>query len=366
MKFRAHFKMRGNIPSYSPKSGAISIILKWPLRLLVFAVMLLGSGLTLAQQGAVSQSLEWTKIVSAARQTGKVILYTNTAQALNDRIRADFVNAVPGIALEVVRLSSSDIRVKLDLERQTGSDGADAVITAETIWLDERGKEGVLMAPSGPAARNWPKEYMLQRVAPILSLETLIVAYNSKLVRKPITSYRDLLDPQWKGKIASPTFRGAAVIAWCDWLEQTQGMDFMQKLASQELVIRSSGTDAAQSVAAGETEMTIIGNPSVLQALIKRGAPIAMFTPNPAFATYFSGAALGWSKRPNSALVLIDYLMSVRGQTVWNGAGESASPLPGIAGSLNPQSMYVMEATKYTSQALQQAGDKWDRLFRQR
>jgi hypothetical protein len=31
MKLRAYFKMRGNIPSYSPISKAISVILKWPL-----------------------------------------------------------------------------------------------------------------------------------------------------------------------------------------------------------------------------------------------------------------------------------------------------------------------------------------------
>ncbi len=42
--FKSYSEMRGHLPSYSPKSGAISVIPKWPLRLLKFSplVALLG------------------------------------------------------------------------------------------------------------------------------------------------------------------------------------------------------------------------------------------------------------------------------------------------------------------------------------
>src|SRR5665811_439016 len=43
--------MRGSLPSCSPKSGAISIILKWPLRLLRFSVELAQVGKLLGYPG---------------------------------------------------------------------------------------------------------------------------------------------------------------------------------------------------------------------------------------------------------------------------------------------------------------------------
>ena len=48
---RAYYKMRGYIPSYSPKLEAISVILKWPLRQIVplLAAALLAAGCATAQ-----------------------------------------------------------------------------------------------------------------------------------------------------------------------------------------------------------------------------------------------------------------------------------------------------------------------------
>jgi ABC-type Fe3+ transport system substrate-binding protein len=57
--------------------------------------------------------------------------------------------------------------------------------------------------------------------------------------------------------------------------------------------------------------------------------------PNPGIGIAYAISALGWSKRPNAARLFADYVLSVAGQTAWHGKGESASPLPGIPGSLD-------------------------------
>ena len=75
------------------------------------------------------------------------------------------------------------------------------------------------------------------------------------------------------------------------------------------------------------------------------------------------GAILGWGKRPNASQVLMNYLMSARGQAAWNGQGDSASPLPNIKGSLNAKSIAAYDAARYTPEVIKAYTERWNMLF---
>ncbi len=59
-------------------------------------------------------------------------------------------------------------------------------------------------------------------------------------------------------------------------------------------------------------------------------------------------------------------MMSVRGQSVWHGQGVSASPLPGIPGSLDARTMQNYDGVRYTADVVKTYGDKWNGVFRAR
>jgi iron(III) transport system substrate-binding protein len=311
----------------------------------LFAIpaMFFGATLCLAQSGAYSAS-EWTKVVAAAKKEGKVGLYVHTVPAVNDRLRADFEKANPGISLELNRVIGVALIAKVEEERKNGTDGADVVILTEPAWLVGLAKAGALKAPSGPAAAPWPSNFLLSGAVPVLALEPFVMAYNTELVKTPITGYQDLLKPEYKGRIGTIEPVGSPIVAWYDWLEKTQGADILQRLAAQNPRMYPGSPPLAQALASGEIAIT----------------------PNPSLAYSLSGGVLGWSKRPNAALVLMDYLMSPRGQTAWNGHGESASPLPNIPGSLNVKNMQLFNQAQYTSAVVGPYAEKWNKIFKAR
>ena len=307
---------------------------------------------------------EWARINEAAKGEGRVVLYTGLVASMTDRLKADFEAANPGIALISTRVVGSAILPRLDQERSAGVDGADVAITVETAWMEDRARENVLRKPIGPAAAAWPQGYALRGVIPVLSLEPFVIAYNTNLVKPPIASYADFLRPEFKGrKFAAPVLSSTALIAWYDWLEKTQGTQFFQAFAAQAPRHFTSSIPATQAVASGEVVAAILSTPASIFPLTNQGAPVKMVVPSPSLGFQWGGAILGWGKRPNASYVLMNYLMSPRGQAIWNGQGDSASPLPNIKGSLEARSIHAYEPAKYTPDVVKSFTERWNTLF---
>lgn len=296
----------------------------------------------------------WKAVQTAAQKEGKVVIYSQVQVPVLTRIKADFEKANPGITLEFVRMAGTPIIAKVEQERKSGADGADVLQQTEMLWFQAQAKEGLLRAPSGPAARNWPAEAMRAGVAPILALEPIgLIVYNTNIVKSSITGYADLLRPEFKGGIGviEPGLSPSGV-AWYDWLEKTQGAGFVAKLAAQSPRQYTSALPSTQAVASGELKVSTWGILSASKPLLKQGAPITIVLPKPGLAVIHGGAVLGWAKRPNAAMVLMDYLMSERGQATWAREGEYASPLPGIPNALNWRALTPFDQAHYTPEVI--------------
>lgn len=324
-------------------------------------------GTTLAQAQANPRAIapsEWEKIVAAARKEGKVVVYTTTAPAAHARLKADFDKAFPGIEMEPVRLIGAQINVKLEQERQIANfDGGDAMITSEIGWSIDATKKGWLKVPVGPSAAAWPDAYIKQGAVPLLGINPFVLVYNTKLVKTPPTGYQDLLKPEFKGKIGMASLVADVVIGWYDWLERTQGSGFLAKLAAQDVKMYPGAVPPTQGVASGELLVNTWTVFAVTNPLIESGAPIKTVVTSPSYGASYAGGIVSWSKRPNAALVFMDYLMSPRGQAVFANNGELASPLPGIPGSLDARSMTLHDSEKYPPEVQNAFKEKWNAIF---
>lgn len=335
------------------------------------SALALGAGI-MFHSNAFSQAIrqspaDWSKTLTAAQKEGRVVLYSGTVPAVLERISVDFKKAHPGIKLESSRLTGNVVVSRADQERSSGSDGADVVISAGSRpWYVERGKQRLLSIPAGPSSNAWPSAYLVEGAAPVLALEPIVLAYNTNFIKQPISGYRDLLRPELKGRIASSDLAGPSVTKWYDWLGEMLGPDFLTKFAAQEPRFFPGATANAQATAAAETWLTAFTNPTTVVPLIEHGAPLRMVVPNPSFGIAYTGAILGWSKRQNAAQVLMDYLMSPRAQSVWSGGGQAASPLPGIAGSLDPASVNVWDASSMSREEEKMLREKWEQTFRKK
>jgi ABC-type Fe3+ transport system substrate-binding protein len=315
-------------------------------------------------QGAASAA-EWEKIVAAARKEGRAVAYVNSLPNTNDRLRDDFAKAYPGIVLEINRIVGPPIGGRVEEERKSGVDGADLAITGESVFFLESAKQGLIRRPIGPAAAAWPEKFMLGGVAPALNMEPFIIVYNTNLVKAPVTGYMDLLRPEFKdGKVGTSEPVGPILLAWYDWLDKLGGGGWVAKFADQKPKLYIGVVPTTQSVASGELLATALSMASTAGPLLEKGAPIKLVVPNPPLLNAYFGGVLSWAKRPNAAIVVMDYLMSVRGQTVWNGIGGQASALSGIPNTLDSSKLELTDLRNYPNSAIGPYRDKWNRMFK--
>jgi iron(III) transport system substrate-binding protein len=327
--------------------------------------MLAGAAFALSiAAGESAAQANWKDIVAAAQKEGRVVVFSAQGPSVMERIKADFEKTYPGIALEQTRMSSGPMMSKLDQERATGADGGDVTITTEMIWLEDRLRDGGLKAPVGPNAAGWPPAFMLKGSIPVLALEPFGIAYNTNLVKSPIAGYRDLLRPEFSGKVGMIDLVATSLIAFYDWLEKKEGADYLAKLAAQKPKIYGSNPIGAQMVASGELPVVSFMSATMVLPLVAKGAPVKLVYPEAAFGIQYGGGIVAWSKRPNAAQVYLDYVMSRAGQTAWNGLGEAASPLPNIPGSSDARSIVPYDPARYTPEVVRAYRARWEGMIK--
>ena len=353
MKSRTWLRVRGSKPGELGRLGVA----------IFFAASALFSGAGFAQ-GAVSAA-EWDRIVAAARKEGRVVAYVNSLPNVNDRLRDDFAKAYPGVVLEINRIVGPPIGGRVEEERKSGVDGADLAITGESVFFLEAAKQGLIRRPVGPSSVGWPEKFMLGGAAPALNMEPFIIVYNTNLVKFPVTGYMDLLRPEFRdGKIGTSEPVGPILLAWYDFLDKLGGGGWVAKFAAQKPKLYIGVVPTTQSVASGELMATALSLSSTALPLLDKGAPIRLVVPNPPLLNAFYGGVLGWAKRPNAAMLAMDYLTSVRGQTVWNGTGGQASALSGIPNSLDSRTLELTDLRNYPNTAIGPYRDNWNRMFK--
>lgn len=307
----------------------------------------------------------WQKIVAAAKKEGNLVIYYQTVAPLIDRVIKDFQAAYPEIRVESKRqIQPAQHMAVIENEKKMNIDGADITQYANAIWYKEKAAENFFLKPIGPATAEFPKEYLLYGVVPIIAIQPFFIAYNTNLIKTPITGYRDLLRPEFKGRVGASDMVAETVFAYYEWVEKTQGADFLEKFAAQGPKLAVGVVPITQGTASGELAGTLMSIYAIANPLIEKGAPIKTVLTNPAFGSADVMAALAHAKRPNAALLFMDFIMSKRGQTAWNGKGETASPMAGVPGSLDAKTMNIWDPFRYTPEFQKNYLVKWNKLFK--
>jgi iron(III) transport system substrate-binding protein len=333
------------------------------IRTFIAAVTIVAAPALHAQSGGY-QAAEWAKTVAAANKEGRVVVYYSAVTPVLERVKADFEKLYPAIVVEYSRLNTN-VAGKIEAERNTGADGADVDLDSSAIlWTLGLAKAGSLKAPSGPASVNWPAAYLLNGAAPVLAVEPIVITYNTNLVKTPITGYQDLLRPEFKGKLATTELLGPTLVAWYEWLEKTQGPDYLKKLAAQAPRYYTGAAATTQAALSGEMSVAAFSNSTISVPLVAQGAPVKMLVPSPSFGIRYTGVVFNWAKRPNAGLVLLDYLMTPRGQAAWHGRGDSASPLPNIPGAMDIKTVTPYDPAPYTNDVVTAYSKKWNAIFK--
>lgn len=307
---------------------------------LATACVLLLAGPMAQGSSAPAGAAEWAKIEQAAEQQERVVLYLSIA-GVEARMKAEFRKAYPKLQLDVIRQPTGELISRLDAERQASASGADVVFHTDRGWFDQVASH--LVPATGPALSLYKgtKSAFAENRYFTSMLVPFSLAYNTQVLASlgvgVPTGWQDMLNPKFaNGLVGLPERGSAPVTLQCYYaIAQTHGMGFFERLGKLKPRLYPSIGPTVQSVAAGANAVGFVQTAAPAD-LIKAGAPIKQMVPtNPSCYYGYFVAQVAWSKRPQAAQVLLNWVMSRAGQEAIHGWGYTASPLENIPGGLD-------------------------------
>jgi len=249
--------------------------------------------------------------------SGKLVVYTsqpNTdAQETVDAFKAKY----PDVEVDWIRDGTTKVMAKLRAEFEAGAPQPDVLLIADTVTMEGLKTEGRLMAHEGadvsaydPAIMDADKHYFSTK------LITTGIVYNTAAEMKP-TSYKDLLKPEAKGKIAmpSPLTSGAATIHMATLTGNPDlGWDLYEGLAEQGAIPEGGNGGTYKAVAGGEKLYGFVVDFLPIRSK-QDGAPVEFVFPVEGVSAVTEPVAiLNTARNVPAAKAFVDFLLSEEGQ----------------------------------------------------
>ena len=278
------------------------------------------SAVTLALLAAGSAGAQDARL-EAAKKEGKVVWYTSLALTSSEKVAKLFEAAYPGIKVEVHRTGSQRILQRVMQELQANIKNADVIHTSDAgdfVLLKEK-KLLLKYTPAG--VESFPPGFKdTDGYAYGLRATVTAIAYNSKIVpaAEAPKTWKDLLDPKWKGKLvtAHPGYSGVIathVLA----LVHLHGWDYFKQLAQNKPMIVQSAVDPSGVVASGERPVAANGGDYTFYQVKKKGNPVEIVYPKEGVPLVVSPAAIAsFAPHPNAAKLFTDFTFSREVQQV--------------------------------------------------
>ncbi len=294
-----------------------------------------------AQGGAPA---EWSKVLDAAKKEGKLTVSIPASADLRRALDENFKKRFPGIELELIVARGPSHAVKIVQEKKANVHTYDVHLGGtSSIFAAGFLKEGLveplmpwMILPEVREAKNWWGGHMwadrAQRyVYPFTVYLTETIWYHADHVKPDqVTSYDDLLNPRWKGKIAilDPRTPGSGESSW-GFLMRIKGEDFLKKLAAQELVVNRDQRQIADQLAKGKVLLTIGMSYYTFAPFLKAGVPLKALpiAKEGTYASSGSGNAvvLTNAPHPNAAKLFVNWLLTREIQELYGRAIGQAS-----------------------------------------
>jgi iron(III) transport system substrate-binding protein len=278
-------------------------------RWLVMASLLLALVSSAAAAAAQDARLE------AAKKEGKVVWYTSLALSSSEKVAKLFETAYPGVKVEVQRTGSQRILQRMMQELSSNIRNVDVVHTSDAghyVLL----KEKKLLMQYAPAGIEAFGAGFKDRDGYHFGLRATVtvIAYNTRAVpaAEAPRTWKDLLDPKWRGKLvtAHPGYSGVIathVLA----LVHLHGWDYFKALAQNKPMLVQSAVDPSGVVASGERPVAVDGGDYTFYQVKKKGNPVEIVYPKEGVPLVVSPSAItSFAPHPNAAKLFTDFIFS--------------------------------------------------------
>jgi len=193
----------------------------------------------------------WESLVAATKREGKVAVAGPSGDK-RDPLTQGFEKQY-GITVDYLGLQSSEMGPRISDERAAGQYVRDVLVTGTDALLDvfipQKALDPIESALALPEVRD-PQSWRGGAIEYLGSTREVVVMtpylrgllyYNTNQLKPgDITSYKQLLDPQWNGKIVAddPRRSGPGLVTFLFYYLSTDlGPDFIRELAKQKVTL---------------------------------------------------------------------------------------------------------------------------------
>jgi iron(III) transport system substrate-binding protein len=283
---------------------------------------------------------EWDRLVAAARQEGKVVLF-GPPGAANREAMLSFQKAYPEIQVELTGGQvGRDLVPRLLSERQAGQYLWDVYVGAPSSAYLELKPTGAV-APLRPALlrpevldeSKWLGGFQdgwmdldHERVyAFSLNLNWTVYVNRQLVPANELREVDELWDPKWKGKIAmiDPSGAGPGARVFGTLL-LTKGEDKVRALFQQDVALTRDGRQHAEWLVRGRYPIALAISPDELKPFQEQGVPLDHVQPlisdDPAASGLNAGRGavvlLDRAPHPNAARLFVNWLLGPEAQRI--------------------------------------------------
>jgi iron(III) transport system substrate-binding protein len=211
-------------------------------KILVLLILMMPASSSMAQPSDWQKT--WDQTLAAARKEGKVVIVGSPDLVMRDKLIPKFTERF-GVRVEYIAGSSGQIAARVRAERLSGIYSVDIYLsgaqTGFSVLLPEKMLDPLkplLILPEVTDGSHWKRgkpwfadtegQYMLM---PFSSAEYMLFINEDYVKRDEMRGVQDLLNPKWRGKIATddPMGSGTGAGRAADLYSQL-GSEFIRKL----------------------------------------------------------------------------------------------------------------------------------------
>ena len=257
------------------------------------------------------------KIIEAAKKEGELAWWSTIAQDQSQKLVEEFMKRYPFIKASYWRSGSVGLHQKMMMEARAARFTWDVGSQTTPEFIHELRQKKLIAAYDSPERRKFSADFKDKEGywTGTYALPTGL-GYNTQQVTKDDVpkSYKDLLNPKWKGgKISVDDENYELLVGLVQAWGEKAAVDYLKALAAQNPVIGRGATQRTQLLAAGEFPLAISYTHTVEWSK-SQGTPVDWVNLEPVIIK-FDGIMLGArAAHPNAGRLFIDFVLSEAGQ----------------------------------------------------
>lgn len=279
-----------------------------------------------AQQVPAGYPGDYAKIIEAAKQEGKVVVYGATDAAAANPLIKDFEAMYPGVKVEYNDMNTTELYNRLISEKAAGAGSADVTWSSAMDLQVKLVNDGFALSYASPELSKLPDWASWKNEAYGTTYEPIVFAYNKRLVKpeEMPQTHADLpkmlgID-RFKGKLTSYDIEKSGVgflLITQDAKAAPAFWDIPKTFGATGARFYSSSGTMMERLSSGEhlVAYNLIGTYAILRA--KKDPSIGIVMPKD-YTLVMSRIMFisKQAKNPNAAKLWLDYILSKRGQTI--------------------------------------------------